>query len=290
MLPRPEPRFALPPEPRSPWGAWLVAAVLQCGLMVLLVSEPQVSRAPEAFRSLLPTTIPAPAGSVIMRYDPRAIARRSKPAKPVTAAVAAAHPGSPRVTLPQGSPSVATPIGVAMVPSPDTASAAPTGSPFRQRYGNGSLWVTPMPITPQQIATELGGDSRQRIADSVLTSIVQGYLDRMAEERARQGPAVPSWVTSIGGKKVGLDQKWIYLGPIKLPAALLALLPIHGGNPTMADYNKKLGAMREDLFEAARRSANYDEFKKAVGELRDQTEQKRTYEKNRRTAPDSGHS
>ncbi len=290
MRARPEPRFTLPPEPRSPWGVWLVAAVLQLGLMVLLVSEPRVNRAPEGFRLLLPTTILAPAESVVMRYDPRRAAKRARPAEPVTAAGISVHPGPPRVTAPQGAPGVASPVGIATVPLPDTASAAPSGSPFRQRYGNGSLWVRPMPITPQEIASGLGGDSRQRIADSVLTAIVQGYLDRMSEERARQGPALPSWVTTVGGKKVGLDQKWIYLGPIKIPAALLALLPIHGGNPTMADYNKKLSAMREDLFEAARRSANYDEFKKAVGELRVQTEQKRTYEKNRRTAPDSGHS
>ncbi len=148
-----------------------------------------------------------------------------------------------------------------------------------------------MPVTPKEIAQQLAGYSRKQLADSVVTEIIQGYLDRMAEERAHQGPPLPSWTTTLGGKKVGIDPKWIYLGPIRIPTALLALLPINaGGNPTAADYNKRLNAMREDLFEAARRSANYDEFKKAVKELRDETQRKRDFEKNRRTAPDSGHS
>jgi hypothetical protein len=203
--------------------------------------------------------------------------------------VRSASPGAPRVVRPQPPGGEPGPTGTALVLHPDTLSAPVTESPFRQRYGNGSLWVKPLPVTPQEIATQLGGESRQQIADSVLAAIIQGYIDRMAEERAHQGPALPSWVTSIGGKKVGVDPKWIYLGPIKVPTALLALLPIGGGNPTAADYNKRLSAMREDLFEAARRSANYDEFKKAVKGLRDETQRQRDYEKNRRTAPDSGH-
>jgi hypothetical protein len=287
---QPERTFGLPPEPRAPWGAWLVAAVLQIGLMFLLISEPQVDRPPDAFRILLPTALSRPTPSVIMRYNPRLATR------PVTQAKASAAPArpvrigtptAPRVDVPAGA---AAPVGVAIVARPDTASARSTESPFKQHFGSGALWVSPLPVAPQDIAAQLGGESRQQIADSVLTAIIQGYIDRMAEEKLHQGPALPSWVTTIGGKKVGVDQKWIYLGPIKIPAALLALLPLNaGGNPTAADYNKRLSAMREDLFEAARRSANYDEFKKAVKGLRDETQRQRDYEKNRRTAPDSGH-
>lgn len=292
MSAQPERQFALPPEPRVPWGIWLVSTVLQAVMVVLLVSEPQVDRPPDAFRLLLPTELASPEPEAPMYY------RRTITGKPSPKPQAAVSPirsvtvGEPRVMrsdVPSGA--APSPRGLVVLPTPDTSSTAPATSPFRQSYGNGSLWVRPLPITPHEIAQQIAGFSRQQLADSVITEIIQGYLDRLAEERAHQGPALPSWTTTLGGKKIGVDQKWIYLGPIKLPTALLALLPINaGGNPTAAEYNKRLSAMREDLFEAARRSANYDEFKKAVKELRDETQRKRDFEKNRRTAPDSGHS
>ena len=292
MSAKPELRFALPPEPRAPWGIWLVSTVLQGVLVVLLVSEPQLDRPPDAFRNLLSTELAHPTPESMIPYRRVTGARRGTRApEGVASRIESAHPGVPRVIHPTAPTGDASPISLVVTPILDTASAAPTTSPFRQQFGNGSLWVRPLPITPREIAQQINGLSRKQIADSVITEVIQGYLDRMAEERAQQGPALPSWTTMIGGKKVGVDQKWIYLGPIKIPAALLALLPINaGGNPTAAEYNKRLSAMREDLFEAARRSANYDEFKKAVKELRDETQRKRDFEKNRRTAPDSGHS
>ncbi len=288
----PERQFALPPEPRAPWGIWLVSTVLQAVLVVVLVSEPQLDRPPDAFRSLLSTDLVRPTVESTIPYRRATVARRGAPTpQGLATRIESAQLGIPRVIHPRLPSGETPPVAVAGTPTLDTASAAPTTSPFRQQFGNGSLWVRPLPITPRELAQQLNGLSRKQIADSVITEVIQGYLDRMAEERAQRGPALPSWTTMIGGKKVGVDQKWIYLGPIKIPAALLALLPINaGGNPTAAEYNKRLSAMREDLFEAARRSANYDEFKKAVKELRDETQRKRDFEKNRRTAPDSGHS
>ena len=260
--------------------------------MALLVTEPQLDRPPDAFRSLLSTGLARPTREMTIPYQRVTAARRGIPApQGIAARIQSAQPGVPRVTPPEVPGGEALPIGLAVTPILDTGSTPATVSPFRQRFGNGSLWVRPLPVTPLEIAQQISGLSRKQIADSVVTEIIQGYLDRMAEERAQQGPALPSWTTMLGGKKVGVDQKWIYLGPIKIPAALLALLPISaGGNPTAAEYNKRLSAMREDLFEAARRSANYDEFKRAVQGLREETQRKRDFEKNRRTPPDSGHS
>jgi hypothetical protein len=101
---------------------------------------------------------------------------------------------------------------------------------------------------------------------------------------------LPSWTTRIGGKTVGIDSKWIYLGPLKIPTMLLALLPIHvQGNPTQAEFNAKLQVMRSDLMESARRAATYDDFKQAMKDLRQQTEDRRQFQKNQRTAPDTSH-
>ncbi len=171
----------------------------------------------------------------------------------------------------------------------DTPPRGPTGITTPQ-YGNGTLWVQPLPLSPREMAERLSGKSVAQSADSQVTALIQQWLDRMAEERAGKGPALPSWTTTIAGKKVGLDSKWVYLGPIKVPSALLALLPImQTGNPTQAEYARRLNQMRDDLFEAARRSANYDDFKQAVKDLRQQKLDAQEFKKNQRSRPDSGH-
>ena len=136
------------------------------------------------------------------------------------------------------------------------------------------------------MASTLTGQSPAELTDSAVATIVQTYLDEMAKERAESPTALPSWTTKIGGKTVGLDQKWIYLGPLKIPTALLALLPIKvQGNMSNYQFNQQLQQMRVDLFEAARRSENYDEFKEAVKDLRQQKEREREFKKNQRTRP-----
>ena len=88
---------------------------------------------------------------------------------------------------------------------------------------------------------------------------------------------------------MGLDSKWIYLGPLKIPTALLALLPIKlQGNMSNYEFNQQLQLMRSDLYEAARRSATYDDFKQAIKEAHDQAQRDREFKKNQRTRPDSG--
>ena len=144
-------------------------------------------------------------------------------------------------------------------------------------------------MSPREIAATLAGKSMDEVADSLVAVMVQQYIDALAAERANPANRPPSWTTTIGGKKVGIDGQWIYIGPIKLPTALLGLLPINmQGNPTQAEMNKRLNAMREDLFFAARRAATLEEFKKNVAELRKQKQYEYDLRKAQRTLPDSG--
>lgn len=157
------------------------------------------------------------------------------------------------------------------------------------RYGTGLLWVEPLPLTPREIAALLSGRSDSQLLDSVVTAMTQRYLDAMADEVRAQPPALPSWTTSVGDETVGIDSRWIHLGPLKVPTFLLALLPINvQPNPTQAAMVRKLNSMREDLLTAGRRSANLAEFKAAVRALREQKESEADFERNRRTPPDSG--
>jgi hypothetical protein len=218
-----------------------------------------------AFSDSLPNAPVAP--------PPRIVATTQPPAAPPPPAEAA--PPAARASIPP-----------ARVDTPP-AGAVPGLQP---RYGSGLLWVRPMVAPPREIASMLTGKSGKELTDSLVTAMVQSYLDAMAKEQAENPNALPSWTTKIGGKTVGLDSKWIYLGPLKIPTMLLALLPIHvQGNPTQAEFNAKLQVMRADLMEAGRRAATYDEFKQAMKDLRQQTEDARQFKKNQRTAPDTSH-
>ncbi len=289
MPERPERQFRLPHRPRDPWWLWLLVAALHVPLIALVVIEfhrhgmttthgepPTVAFQPAFRRGELPAE--APNGAPLVGNS--ATPRRAPHTTP-----AADHPTpGPAVMAPPPVP----PVSVA---STDTGGSAPVATSYlRPSYGSGRLWIKPLPMTPDEIARALAGKSRAQLDDSVVSRIVQTYLDEMAEENRINMQSPPRWTTTIGGKTVGLDQRWIYLGPIKIPAALLALLPLHlQANPTEYQFNQRLQQMRSDLFEAARRSATYDDFKDAVKDLRTETERRREFQKAQRTAPaDSG--
>jgi len=183
------------------------------------------------------------------------------------------------------------PASVAIAPAaPLDTTTARVPTDLRPHYGGGQLWVQPMVESPRNIAKALSGKTDQQLTDSAVAVMIQSYFDAMAAEVAVHPQTLPSWTTKIGGKTVGLDSKWIYLGPIKIPTALLALLPINlQGNMSNYQYNQQLQSMRSDLYEAARRAATYDDFKKAVKDLHDQSETRRDFNKNQRTRPDTSH-
>ena len=187
---------------------------------------------------------------------------------------------------------VALVVAAALAAAPCTLAAqggADTARRITPRYGAGLIWVEPLPLTPREIAALLTGRSESEMLDSAVTALTQRYIDAMAEELRDRPPALPAWVTTVDGQEVGIDSRFIHLGPIKVPTFLLALLPINvQPNPTQAAMARKLGAMREDLLTAGRRSANLAEFKDAVRRLRDHGEAEDEVEHNRRTPADAG--
>lgn len=220
---------------------------------------------------------------------PRAAVRRAPTAAPAAVAAPAGRPPAAVAVAPRSAPGDTGRVAPATAPTPVVAAAPSPRSPLTPAYGSGRLWVQPLPMSPREIAATLAGKSMDEVADSLVAVMVQQYLDGLAAERANPANRPPSWTTNIGGKKVGIDGQWIYIGPIKLPTALLGLLPINmQGNPTQAEMNKRLSAMREDLFFAARRAATLEEFKKNVAELRKQKQYEYDLRKAQRTLPDSG--
>ncbi len=172
---------------------------------------------------------------------------------------------------------------------PDTGGAPP--APRREPIGligpglaDGHLWVRPLPLPPKDLAKRLT-KGHVELVDSAVTAIVQGYLDSIALEPAARNTGLPSWTKDIAGKKFGIDGKSIYVAGLKIPAAVLALLPISGGN---IDQNRAYNHMldlRADLQYAAQRAANLAEFKEMIRDMRLRKEREREFEANQRTAP-----
>lgn len=177
-----------------------------------------------------------------------------------------------------------------VAPLSDTGSVPVARSPVRTtRIGpglaDGRLWVRPLPLPPRDLARKLTR-SRAELVDSAVSAIVQAYLDSIASDPASRNVGLPSWTTEVAGKKFGLDSKNIYIAGLKIPAAVLALLPIAGGGNI--DQNRAynhLMDMRQDLLYAAQRAQTMEEFKQIIREIRARKEREREFDKNQRTAP-----
>jgi hypothetical protein len=181
----------------------------------------------------------------------------------------------------------------ALVEEPDDTTAAVGRGRARARghlgpaQGEGKLWVRPLPLPPEDLARALTGRSHTELVDSAVTAIVQVYIDSVLNTEPANAP-LPSWTTKVGDSQVGVDSKWIYLGPIKIPTALVAaLLPFSGGSAETSDFTKfrMLQQMREDVQFAARRAQTVQDFKRAIRELRAQREREREFARNQRIPP-----
>ena len=123
------------------------------------------------------------------------------------------------------------------------------------------------------------------MVDSAVHAIVQAYLDSIAADPTARNTGLPSWTANVAGKKFGLDSSNIYFAGLKIPAAVLALLPIPAGNIDQNRAYNHLMDMRADLQYAAQRAENLEEFKLMIREMRLRKEREREFEQNQRTAP-----
>lgn len=181
-------------------------------------------------------------------------------------------------------------------PDPGLAPASPDAAPAPEAAGGGrlppalatgQLWVRPLPAAPRELARRLKR-TNEELADSVVTAAVQAFLDSVAHEPGAADIALPDWTTEIGGRKFGIDDRYIYVAGLKIPSVLLALLPLPGGGNY--DQNRAynhLMDIRRDIYQAAARADNAAEFKRYVKEIRERKEQERRFREAQRTPPDS---
>ncbi|HEX9083824.1 MAG TPA: hypothetical protein VF836_03715 [Gemmatimonadaceae bacterium] len=174
-------------------------------------------------------------------------------------------PTSVPTTIPSPSPAVTTPT--------DEGGTGPLvggGGPVRgvrPSYSDGRLWSPPSPIIapPKTVAQTI---------DSLIADAIAPYNDSVAA--AAQGRDPTDWTVKKGGYKWGIDKRAIRLGPVSIPTALLAMLPLNlQGNPTTMERDRTYAAMNRDITWHAQQAINDADFMKAVRSIRERKERER---------------
>ena len=165
------------------------------------------------------------------------------------------------------------PVPAQPTPQVDEGGSGPlvgTGGPargIRPTYTDPRVWAAPgdLVAAPKSAKEKL---------DSAIVSIIAPYNDSIAAAAGGRQPG--DWTFEKGGRKYGIDPKYIRLGKVSIPTAVLALLPINTtGNPTMNDRNKLQNQLHADIFWNAQRGMNEADFKKAVKSIRERKERER---------------
>jgi hypothetical protein len=234
---------------KSRRGLWFVAgsAILHLVVVLLLLQAMLAPRSfialftrdnepmrPEHVTYVVPVTPPVTESRIpkpIETPRPRVVTPRN-PA-PSTTVVLPKMPTAP-ATIDSG---VALPGTGATIAAVGVGAGLPTLNPSNPdpRIHTG---VGPIPDAPERTGIEAMRFS--------VDSAWRAHKDSIARM-----PNPYNWTIGEGDKKFGLDQKWIYLGKIKIPTMLLGLLPLKGvqANPQIAENNRTLGAMASEVRE-----------------------------------------
>ncbi len=181
---------------------------------------------------------------------------------------------------------VAIPVAPTTVPTnlapapkgPPVVSNGPSSGPLiggggqlrgiQPRYEDPRVWSSPGRISSAPKT------STERL-DSVIVADIGAYNDSVRVANA--GKRAPGdWTFEKNGQKYGIDSKFIRLGPVSIPTAVLAMLPINlTGNPTTYERNRTLNSRHDEIFEQAQRGMNNADFDKAVKSIRERKDKER---------------
>jgi hypothetical protein len=145
-----------------------------------------------------------------------------------------------------------------------------TGGPtkgVRPQYSDPRVWEPPGPVVsaPKTLKQTL---------DSLIAEAIVPYNDSVAAAAQRRDPT--DWTIQKGGYKWGIDRRAIRLGPVSIPTALLAMLPLNiQGNPTTIQRDRTFAAMNADINWHAQQAINEADFMKAVRSIRERKERER---------------
>ena len=145
-----------------------------------------------------------------------------------------------------------------------------TGGPtrgVRPQYSDPRVWEPPGPVVSAP-------KSVKQTIDSLIADAIAPYNDSVAAAAQRRDPT--DWTIEKGGYKWGIDRRAIRLGPVSIPTALLAMLPLNlQGNPATMERDRTYAAMNRDITWHAQQAINEADFMKAVRSIRERKERDR---------------
>lgn len=153
-----------------------------------------------------------------------------------------------------------------------------TGRILGPAYGDGRLWVRTHEAAMGIVGPAESAELHVAQVDSALRDKIKAFIDTMPRDSFALPPP-PVWTTEVAGRTWGMDDSWIYLGDLKLPTALLALLPWPQGNYDQAKRAAELEQMRQDIVQAARRAETAADFREYVEEVRKRRDAERELER-----------
>lgn len=254
------------PRSRASWLASVALHTVLLGL-VIVVSWRMVPHV--TFINLAPVAVPG-----LPELPPlgRSGSRGGKPGPKSPVPVAAAEHGVP------------TPVGPPQGP-PD-GHAAVQEFVVTPRLSDARIWAAPRPALPAGVVGVLYGKRDTVIRDSAVVKRLQAMVDSLNEvaDNEQRDRKLPSWTTSVIGKKYGLDSSGIYVAGVKIPTPALAALGnlLPAGNFDAAMRQHQMDDIRADILQAAQRTANLEQFRKYVHELRERKQEERDFNRNQR--------
>ncbi len=141
-------------------------------------------------------------------------------------------------------------------------------------YGSGRLWVGPIEAQLGVVGPSADRSTHAARVDSAVRAKLLAFIDTIPADSFAT-PRVSPWVTEINGQKWGVDGSWVYLGGLKLPTILLALLPLPQGNYQQAREAQELQRIREQIIQAAWQAETNADFRRYVKEIRERKDRER---------------
>lgn len=267
---------------RRPSSASMVSLIAHVVIGILLINAIQMpavfdrllqgdqSARPKAEKVDFVTVVPAP-------DEPQAVTpRASTDSRPRQAPVA-----SPEANAPLVAP---TEIPTELPPPAASTDTTIRGSVYGPLRGGSGPTRGVQPSTDD--ARVWAGDPEfiyapktdQQRLDSALYAALRKHMDSLSTYRYTPNKFERGdWTFERNGQKFGIDQQFIRLGPINIPTALLALLPLNRmqGNPIQMERDRSAAWMRADIMYHAQAAMNEEQFRKAVQAIRARKDRER---------------
>ncbi len=142
------------------------------------------------------------------------------------------------------------------------------------RYTDPRLWPS-----PEKDVADAAAKAPPKTPAQQLDSLIKEALGRHNDsvEVAKANTKEPGdWTFEKDGQKYGIDKKFIRLGPVAIPTAILALLPLNrSANPATTERDRRNASMGAEIQAQAQRRINDADFQKAVRAIRERKERER---------------